>query len=94
MVMLASSMEIAINSLKDMVTCAVQHTPRSEALELSAKAIKGVKMNEGFSDEDLVDAALAISNNLTVANIYLHMKNKTARKLYLLHHMEKLKRDP
>jgi len=98
-------METAFDSLKDMATGTTQRTLRSEALELEAKATEAIENDEGFSDEDLKDAALAIgkletirlyamdpiANNPMVTNMYLHMKNNTARRRYHLHHMEMLR---
>jgi hypothetical protein len=91
---MASSMEAAIDSLKDMMmVTAVQRVPRSEALEIETRAIEAIEMDEGFSAEDFADAAMVIANNPSLANVYLHIKNKAARTSYLLHYMEKLRRD-
>ena len=90
---MAGSLEVAFESLRDMVTGAVQRTAQSEALELQARAMDIIEEDEGFSGDDLADAALAITNNTMVANIYVNMKNKTARRKYLLRNMEMLKKD-
>ena len=92
MVEIASSLETAIDSLKDMVSGPIQGAPRSEALEIGARAIRAIEMDEGFSVDDLVDAALVIQGNHLIAKVYLSTKNKKERTSFLLHHMEKLKR--
>jgi len=91
MTALANSMETAIDLLKDIVSGASQCTPRSEALKIQAQAMEAIEKDEGFSDEDIKDAALVIADNPSTANTYLHVKNKQARKSFLLHMMEKLR---
>jgi ATP-dependent protease HslVU (ClpYQ) peptidase subunit len=91
MAALANSMETAFDLLKDIVSGASQCTPRSEALKIQAQAMEAIEKDEGFSDEDIKDAALVIADNPSTANTYLHIKNKHARKSYLLHMMEKLR---
>ena len=93
MVMVAKSMETAINSLKDFVPMAdfSQPDPLSEDMYFAGQAIKAIEKDEGFSDEDLVDAALVITNQPSIAKVYLLLKGKEARTSFLLGHMEKLR---
>lgn len=90
MTTMADSMEAAIDRLSDTVAGTSQCAPLSEAFKIEAEAIETIEEEEGFSNENVKGAALVITNNPAVANMYLHMKNKTARKSFLLHHMEKL----
>jgi hypothetical protein len=89
MTTMANLMENAMETIAEKFTRAMQQAPRSEALQVTAQAIEIIEMEEGFSDEDLKDAALVIGNSPEVANMYLHMKSKTACRNYLLDSMEK-----
>jgi hypothetical protein len=94
MARMTSSMERAIDLLKDIIS-EIQRPPRSsrsDVFEVTARAIRTIEKDEGLSDEDLANAALVITDNPSVADEYLDIKNKRARTCYLLHHMEKLKR--
>jgi hypothetical protein len=92
MMMLAKSMETAIDSLKDIILGISQSARCSEASKIETQAMEAIKKDEGFSDEDIKDAALVIENHPSTANMYLSIKSKGARKSFLLRHMEKLKK--
>jgi hypothetical protein len=92
MIMLAKSMETAIYSLKDIILGSYQSAPCPEGLKIEAQAMEAIKKDEGFSDGDIKDAALVIENHPSVANMYLSIKSKGARKLFLLHYMKKLRK--
>ena len=86
-------METVSKSLRYMADGTVKRTTRSEETALQAKAIEAIEKEEGLSDEGLADAAFVISKNPKVANVYVHMKNKNSRRLFLRRHMETLKEE-
>ncbi len=95
MVIVANSVEIAIDSLKDIVTGngKTESTPQLEGtLSSESRAIKAIENDEGFSDEELKDAILVIENNPKHAEMYLSLERKGARTSYLRHHMKELKK--
>ena len=81
-------METSMELFADRFTTSTQSAPRSEAFEVTARAMEAIEEDEGFSDEDLKDAVLIIGNDPMIAHMYLNHKRKTARTTYLLHHME------
>ena len=86
----ANSVETAIDSLKDIATGNAgtsQSVPRLEATILF-RAIKAIEKDEGFSDNELKDALLAIEKNPQLAEMYLSLERKGTRALYLRHHMD------
>ncbi len=89
----AASVEKFVDSLKDMVS-AMQHdsddTPRSKDLEIAGQAIE---KDEGFSPEDIKDAALVIVKDPTIASAYLSITNKGARSALLRRCMKQLEKD-
>jgi hypothetical protein len=92
MTMVAGSMDNGFESLKDIVTSAFGHAPRSADFEIQAKAIEAIENDEGLSDEGIKDAALVIANDPSVANLYLTIKSERARKIFLLEKMEGLRK--
>jgi hypothetical protein len=88
MTSMGNSMETAMELFADKLSDSMQRIPRSEAFEVTARALEAIEEDEGFSDNDLKDAALVIGNDPMVAHMYLHYKSQTARRNYLLHHME------
>ena len=88
----ANSIETAIDTLTGTITNASQHTSRSENLRVQSQAMNAIEMNEGFSNQDLRDAAIAKGNDPQVANMYLTIKNKIMRKDFLLFHMENIRK--
>ena len=92
MTTLGDSISFALESYGERLTKASECAPCSEALDVAGWAIETIKEDEGFSDEDLMLTVFAVKDPLdpTVANIYLHMKRRSAHKSFLLCHMEKL----
>jgi hypothetical protein len=90
MTTIASSMESSMDSYADKITDAFQRAPRSEALEVAGQAIETIEDEEGFSGDDLTDAAVVIAQSKEVANVYLHLKGKAARTSFLLRCMRDL----
>ena len=94
MVTVANLVETAIDSLRDIVSgkpSTDQSSPHLEATMLT-QAIKAIERDEGFSDNELMDAVLAIENNLKRVETYLSLGSKGTRTLYLRHHMGELKK--
>jgi GTP cyclohydrolase III len=89
---MASSMDTAFDSLKDMFVGATQSAPRSESLEIQTQAMEAIERDEGLSKEDFLDAVTAMTSNISAANAYLHIKDKALRTSYLLRQMEKFKK--
>jgi len=88
----AASVEKFVDSLKDMVS-AMQHTPRSKDLEIAAQAIEAIEKDEGFSPDDIKDAALVTVKEPPIASAYLSITNKGARTALLLCCMKRFKKD-
>ena len=92
----AASVEKFVDSLKDMVS-AMQHdsddTPRSKDLEIAAQAIEAIEKDEGFSPEDIKNAALVIVDDPPFASAYLSITNKGARTALLRRCMKQLEKD-
>ena len=61
----ACSMETGVNSVKDIITGVVQRTTHlsSEAWGLESRVMEAIEIDEGFSDEDIKNAALIITYN-------------------------------
>ena len=88
----ANSIETAIDTLTGTITNASQHTSRSENLRVQSQAMNAIEINEGFSNQNLRDAVIAIGNDPQVANMYLTIKNEIMRKDFLLFHMENIRK--
>ena len=57
---IANSLDDTKDTLKDIATNLFQHTPRSEAMEMQAKAMKAIQKDEGFSITEIKDAAMVM----------------------------------
>jgi hypothetical protein len=89
MKMMASLMKTALSLL----TGTIQHAPHLEAMQITNQAIEAIENDKGFSDENLKDAVMVISNNLLHATAYLGIKSKVVQSSYILELMKDRKGD-
>ena len=89
----AASVEKFVDSLKDLVSAMQHDTPRSKDLEIAAQAIEAIEKDEGFSPEDIKNAALVIVDDPPFASAYLSITNKGARTALLRRCMKQLEKD-
>jgi hypothetical protein len=87
---MGNSVETAMESLKDAINGSTQRAPRSEAWDIIPEALKAIETDEGFSDEDIKDAACIVAKDPMLGYTYLNMKSKTARTAFLRHQMNEL----
>jgi hypothetical protein len=92
MTVMAKSMGSSIDLLKDMITGASQAAQLGK-LKIETKTIEAIENNEGFDDEELAYAVMAIVNNSTAANRYLSMRSEKGRSTYIRKLMKNIKNE-
>jgi hypothetical protein len=92
MMIVANSVETAINMLRDLATGKTSTSQSGPPLKvtISSQAIKAIEKDKGFSNCELMNTILAIENNLRLTELYLSLENKGTRTLYIRHHMEEI----
>jgi hypothetical protein len=62
------SMENSFEAIRGMVTDSFNIAPRPVSLDIGAKAMQTIEEEEDLSEEDLVRAAMVITQNTSCAN--------------------------